>query len=171
MRDFQRQLEPSGVISHTQKAGGEANAQQSTFSQSNHPDELESGEYGSHRPANNSDSDTHVAAQTYSVIHNFTGGWDGGRPEAGVTIDSAGNLYGTTFAIHGSVFELTHSGSAWVLTPLYVFTGGSDGASPYAGVSIGRDGTLYSTTVEGGQGGYGTVFHLRPSSLTLSPLG
>lgn len=110
-------------------------------------------------------------AQTYSVIHNFTGGWDGGRPEAGVTIDSAGNLYGTTFAIHGSVFELTHSGSAWVLTPLYVFTGGSDGASPYAGVSIGRDGTLFSTTVEGGQGGYGTVFHLRPSSLTLSPLG
>ncbi len=36
-------------------------------------------------------------AQTFSVIHTFTGGTDGGRPYAGVTI--RGNaLYGTTVA-------------------------------------------------------------------------
>jgi hypothetical protein len=38
-------------------------------------------------------------AQTFNVIHNFTGGdgsMDGARPEAGLTIDAAGNLYGTT---------------------------------------------------------------------------
>ena len=37
-------------------------------------------------------------AQTYNVLYNFTGQSDGGNPQAGVTIDHAGNLYGTTFA-------------------------------------------------------------------------
>jgi len=31
----------------------------------------------------------------YSVLHNFTGGPDGGAPYAGVIRDPAGNLYGT----------------------------------------------------------------------------
>ena len=35
-------------------------------------------------------------AQTYTVIHTFTNGGDGGQPVAGLTIDTAGNLYGTT---------------------------------------------------------------------------
>ena len=34
-------------------------------------------------------------AQTYTVIHNFTGGQDGATPMAGLTMDRAGNLYGT----------------------------------------------------------------------------
>src|SRR5579872_6113603 len=37
-----------------------------------------------------------AAAQTYRVIYNFTGGLDGKQPEAGLTIDHAGRLYGTT---------------------------------------------------------------------------
>jgi len=35
-------------------------------------------------------------AQTYEVIHNFTGGADGEQPLAGLSIDAAGNLYGAT---------------------------------------------------------------------------
>ncbi len=35
-------------------------------------------------------------AQTYKVIHNFTGGSDGGNPYAGLITDSEGNLCGTT---------------------------------------------------------------------------
>ena len=35
-------------------------------------------------------------AQTYTVIHNFSYGLDGGWPWAGVTIDASGSLYGTT---------------------------------------------------------------------------
>jgi hypothetical protein len=32
-------------------------------------------------------------AQTYTILHNFTG--DGAGPMAGLTMDQAGNLYGT----------------------------------------------------------------------------
>jgi hypothetical protein len=35
-------------------------------------------------------------AQTFTVLHDFTGGPDGANPDAGLTMDSAGNLYGTT---------------------------------------------------------------------------
>ena len=40
--------------------------------------------------------------QTYRVIYNFTGGADGGTPTAGLVIDAAGNLYGTTGSGGGS---------------------------------------------------------------------
>ncbi len=35
-------------------------------------------------------------AQTFKVIYSFTGGEDGYLPRTGLTIDAAGNLYGTT---------------------------------------------------------------------------
>ena len=108
-------------------------------------------------------------AQTYNVVHSFTGP-DGAAPNAGLTMDRAGNLYGTTTQGgngHGTVFKLAREGSSWILTKLYSFGGGSDGATPYARVILGSDGTLYGTTAGGGggacSGGCGTVFHLRPS--------
>src|SRR5271157_394855 len=103
-------------------------------------------------------------AQTFNVLHNFTGAQDGGNPYAGVTMDKAGNLYGTAFhygAGYGTVYQLKHKGSGWVFNPLYSFTAGSDGAYPAGGVIFGPNGTLYGTTYEGGKG-YGTVFNLRP---------
>lgn len=36
----------------------------------------------------------------FRVIHKFTGGRDGRTPEAGVTVDGEGNLYGTS--LHGT---------------------------------------------------------------------
>jgi uncharacterized repeat protein (TIGR03803 family) len=119
-----------------------------------------------------------TAAQTFSVLHTFTGGGDGGKPNNGLTLDRSGNLYGTTPQGGlaggcggpgcGIVFKLTQRNSAWVLNPLYTFTGGSDGASPWARVTIGSDGTLFGTTILGGQGffdtGTGVVFNLRPPS-------
>src|ERR1700690_2735835 len=93
-------------------------------------------------------------AQTYNVIHNFVGGLDGSEPAAGLTLDAAGNLYGTTFegdALTGTVYKIAFKNSNWILSPLYLFTlGGSNGAIPYARVTIGKDGTLYGTTGYGG---------------------
>src|SRR3974377_1530361 len=93
-------------------------------------------------------------AQTFTVIHNFTGGQDGDDPMAGVTIDEAGNLYGTAEGGGtagcgygcGTVYQLKHKGSGWVFNLLYSFTGGSDGGNPWARVIFGPDGTLYGTT-------------------------
>jgi uncharacterized repeat protein (TIGR03803 family) len=104
-------------------------------------------------------------AQTFSVIHNFTGGVDGATPWAGVTIDQGGNLYGTASEGgadgNGTVFKLSREGSGWILTPLHSFTGGSDGSTPLARVVFRPDGKLYGTTEQGGAGP-GTVFSLAP---------
>ena len=104
-------------------------------------------------------------AQTYTVVHNFTDGEDGGCPAVGLTMDPSGNFYGTTqhcVGCTGTVFKLSHSGSGWVLTTLYSFAGGSDGSCPSGRVALARDGTLYGTTTYDGSGGFGTVFRLSP---------
>jgi len=112
-------------------------------------------------------------AQIFQVIYNFTGGADGANPAAGLTMDQAGNYYGTATAGgagFGSVFKLVRRNSAWVLTPLYSFAGGNDGAGPYSRVTIGPDGRLYGTTQEGGGSGKcggeypgcGVVFSVTP---------
>jgi uncharacterized repeat protein (TIGR03803 family) len=106
-------------------------------------------------------------AQTYQVIHSFTGGQDGGSPYAGLSLDKGGNLYGTTFgggtSGSGAVFQLKRKNSSFVFNPLYSFAGGSDGANPEARVIFGSDGALYGTTRGGYPNGLGTVFKLRPS--------
>ena len=53
-------------------------------------------------------------AQTFTVLHAFTGGLDGSSPYAGLSMDQRGNLYGTASAGgkgYGTVFELSHKGS------------------------------------------------------------
>ena len=112
-------------------------------------------------------------AQTFTVLHNFTGGLDGGSPYAGLIMDARGNLYGTAAegAIRdghcypqgcGSVFELKHTSSGWLFDPLYIFHGKADSGGPYASVTFGRDGTLYGTASGIGTGSCGTVFNLKP---------
>ena len=94
-----------------------------------------------------------------TVLFSFSGGVDGGYPEAGVILDTAGNLYGTTQqggAGSGVVFKLnTATGQE---TPLYTFKGFPDGVYPEAGVVLDAAGTLYGTTYYGGSGGDGTVY-------------
>ncbi len=115
-----------------------------------------------------------ASAQTFTVLHTFTGGGDGALPGAGLTMDEGGNFFGSTESggaagpnSYGTVFKLSHTRSGWSLNPLYSFAGNDDGASPAARVVIGPDGTLYGTTSAGGSGGCGgggcgTIFSLRP---------
>lgn len=115
---------------------------------------------------------TEANAQTFTTLHNFSGP-EGIGPMAGLTMDRAGNFYGTAtgggntgsncplYGGCGTVFKLTLKNSAWVLYPLYMFSG-SDGANPAARVIIGPDGNLYGTTMYGGTANQGTVFKLSP---------
>jgi len=99
-----------------------------------------------------------------TVLYRFTGKGKGGQPLAGLTRDTAGNLYGTTQlgGAHrqGTVFKLNQAGKEVVL---YSFTGGVDGGGPTANVIRDRKGNLYGTTVGGGSQTFGTVFELNKS--------
>ena len=110
----------------------------------------------------------YVVAQTETTLYNFTGFADGNDPLSNLVMDSAGNLYGTTFVGGaygaGEVFEVSPSaGRGWTETVIYNFTGGLDGANPYySGVIFNAAGNLYGTTVGGGASNFGTVFELTP---------
>ena len=107
-------------------------------------------------------------AQTFSVVHNFTGGSDGGNPVDGFTMGPTGILYGTTSSGgdsgYGVVFRVTAKGHE---TVLHGFAGGSDGAAPNAGVIMDASGALFGTTTAGGASGLGTVFRVRGSKETV----
>ena len=93
--------------------------------------------------------------QTFVTLHSFSGP-EGEGPMAGLTMDAAGNLYGTAvgggntscplYAGCGTVFKLTHRNGSWILTTLYAFSG-PDGANPASRVLFGPDGDLYGTTM------------------------
>jgi uncharacterized repeat protein (TIGR03803 family) len=74
-----------------------------------------------------------AASGAKTILYRFKGAPDGESPSAGLILDSASNLYGTTLTggSHGdgTVFKLTPSR---VETVLYSFAGGTDGSGPVA---------------------------------------
>ena len=114
-----------------------------------------------------------------TVLHSFTGGADGGYPQAGLIRDSEGNLYGTTTsgglsggacvgylsATCGVVFKLDPAGNETVLHSFAGFP--TDGSNPAAALIRDSEGNLYGTTVQGGFTAClnicGVVFKLDPS--------
>ena len=121
---------------------------------------------------------------TFSVLHTFTGGVDGGQPWAGMILDPAGNLYGTAAAGGtgscsylgatgcGTIFQLKRHNSSYTFNPLYSFHGGPDGEFSARPLTLGPDGTYYGTTTGGGEGtcsfygtsGCGVVFNAGPAA-------
>jgi uncharacterized repeat protein (TIGR03803 family) len=105
-------------------------------------------------------------AQTFRVVHSFTGGADGANPGSGLTLDRGGHLYGTASRGGspgvcqypggcGTVYRMTPHESNWVFGPLYTFTGSlNDGGYPESGVTVGPDGSLYGST--------GLIYNLKP---------
>jgi uncharacterized repeat protein (TIGR03803 family) len=108
-----------------------------------------------------------------TIVYPFKAGHtDGSHPEAGLVVDMAGNLWGTTTFGGasgcpngcGTVFELTQASGGWTEAVIHNFTG-SDGARPYASLTLdATTGVFYGTTGAGGSGEFGTVFQLAPGS-------
>lgn len=119
-------------------------------------------------------------AATFKVLYNFCSRYqcsDGASPYAGLTVDKAGNLFGTTAGgglvadgmrnwSYGTVYELTPDGTE---TVLHSFSGGSDGASPMSRVIEDPYGNLYGTAANGGSSachlGCGTVYRISPDGV------
>ena len=111
-------------------------------------------------------------ATTFRTILLFNSQVNGAHPPEGVTLDAAGNLYGTTSSGGpsdlGSVFKLTkRPDGSWAESTLHFFKGGSDGGVPVSGVIFDKKGDLYGVTVGGGdkcpeRRGCGTVYKLVP---------
>jgi uncharacterized repeat protein (TIGR03803 family) len=106
---------------------------------------------------------------TEQVLYSFSGGADGGSPEAGVIMDQKGRLFGTASTggtgrlSGGVVFRLDPPmivGGAWAETVLHSF-GGPDGFRPLSRL-VRRNGALYGTSSAGGLNGTGNVFQLAP---------
>ncbi len=105
-----------------------------------------------------------------TLLHSFAGSpSDGGFPgNASLTLDPAGNIYGTTNyggdqdLSPGTVFEVTPSGTESIL---WNFTGGTDGGNPLGGLARDNAGNLYGTASTGGENVYdqGVVFRLTSS--------
>jgi uncharacterized repeat protein (TIGR03803 family) len=113
-----------------------------------------------------------VQAQTFTVLHTFTGGSDGGNPRTGLMIDQGGNFYGTAFSGGGFgggglAFKFTHATGGWILTPIYDFSNGNQGFSPDS-VLVQFGGAIYGTNYHGGNNDNGSVFKLRPPA-TICP--
>jgi uncharacterized repeat protein (TIGR03803 family) len=109
-----------------------------------------------------------------SVLHSFDYATkDGYYPYAGLIMDAAGNLYGTTeyggagtdglacvvgsyqnVVGCGTVFELSpQAGGGWTEKVLHSFNNnGTDGTWPMGGLVLDAAGNLYGTTVYGGEG-------------------
>jgi uncharacterized repeat protein (TIGR03803 family) len=101
-----------------------------------------------------------------TVIHAFTGGYDGSGPGARVTLDWSGNIYGMTptggaYGL-GTIYKIRQDNRASDLKVIHAFTGGADGATGSAGRMILRHGRLYGAATAGGTYGSGVVFELTP---------
>jgi uncharacterized repeat protein (TIGR03803 family) len=105
-----------------------------------------------------------------TVLHNFGRAGDGGGPGAGLILDTAGNLYGTTIyggsscgSGCGIIFKLTPlSNGHWQEHVLYSFRGGNDGGAPAADLAFDPAGNLFGTTPFGGVHNVGVVFEVSP---------
>jgi uncharacterized repeat protein (TIGR03803 family) len=88
---------------------------------------------------------------------------------AGLVMDGAGNLYGTTYTngkckfagTCGTVFRIAPNGGENVLYSFCSRRYCADGAGPDAGLIMDSSGNLYGTTEYGGAYYSGTVFKLK----------
>ena len=102
-----------------------------------------------------------------TTLHSFNqAGGDGYTPDAGVALDTKGNVFGAAPGGgaygYGVLYEVTAAGQYSIL---YNFTGGTDGGTPRNAL-VYKSGKLYGTTQSGGAGctwGCGVIFEYTPA--------
>jgi uncharacterized repeat protein (TIGR03803 family) len=111
---------------------------------------------------------------TFSVLYRFKPGKEGVNPRDGVTLDNAGNLFGTTWLDsggmgHGSVYKLApNQDGSWTETVLHRFKGGASGGGADSNLILDAAGNLYGTAAGYHNGdchdidGCGLVFQITP---------
>ena len=87
-------------------------------------------------------------------------------PDDRLTMDAAGNLYGTTkwdgaYGC-GNVFKLIPSNGGWTYASLHDFTCGADGGDAGWGVTLDANGNLYGVAGTGGMYGWGVAWEITP---------
>jgi uncharacterized repeat protein (TIGR03803 family) len=114
-----------------------------------------------------------IGSWTLSLPYTFcqkVGCEDGASPVAGLVIDSAGNLYGTTEQGgtdgDGVVFKLSQSGNQWTESVVHSFDG-THGGGPNAALILDKQ-ILFGTTGFGGVNGNGVVFGLTAGGVHVS---
>ena len=108
---------------------------------------------------------------SYKVIHQFKGGKDGAESYAGLVIDAAGNLYGTTrhggLYGYGTVFKLTPKpDGGWTERILHAFAA-RPAAYACERLTLDAAGNVFGTTTHndndgGGNAGASVVFEITP---------
>jgi len=107
---------------------------------------------------------------TENVLHAL-GNAPAAYPVAGLVMDSAGNLYGTSMLGAnqnscgggcGTLFKLTAgTGGAFTFAVIHAFGNGTDGYHPTGDLIVDSAGNLYGTTKAGGAAGSGMVFKIQ----------
>jgi hypothetical protein len=107
-----------------------------------------------------------------TVLYRFQGGTDGSYPNGGLTIDSAGNLYGiatgnSTICICDVIFKLSpQSDGTWLQSVLYTTDYPTD-YEPIGALTLDSAGNLYGVT--SATNNCGTVFQLSPPASGSGP--
>ncbi len=109
-----------------------------------------------------------IAGWTETVLHDFAGGSDGQNP-CGLSIDSAGDLFGETNEAgafnDGTVFELQPANGVFNYTIILNFEPQMGGPGFVTALTPDNAGNLYGSNSGGGQGN-GVAFELTPSGGT-----
>jgi uncharacterized repeat protein (TIGR03803 family) len=111
-----------------------------------------------------------------TVLHSFSGGWDGANPQGPLTSAGGGIFYGTTIGrrldnhnqlMIGTLFRIDSTGK---LAVMHRFGGAPDGEVPIGNLLLDTAGNIYGIAQRGGNtavtpSGCGIVFKVDPSGV------